>query len=133
MTTFTLDAGNDFTAIPLDDLPPPTVVQPLDFETLRQQIIDRLSGSQPLLFDAVKQPVFLQAELVTGENGEKYFKVPAGDLGAIQYLDRESHPFTRWANVTAWLTMTSSSGSSSEACPCSCNMRRTATSTASAH
>ncbi len=106
MTTFTLDAGNDFTAIPLDDLPPPTVVQPLDFETLRQQIIDRLSGSQPLLFDAVKQPVFLQAELVTGENGEKYFKVPAGDLGAIQYLDRESHPFTRWANVTAWLTMT---------------------------
>ncbi|WP_422459134.1 baseplate assembly protein [Endozoicomonas sp. ALB115] len=98
--------GNDFAAIPLDELPPPTVVEQLDFEQLRKQIIDRLSGSQPLLFDQYKQPVFLEAELVTSDNGEQYFKVPATELGALLYLDRESHPFVRWANTTAYWTMT---------------------------
>lgn len=98
--------GNDFSAIPLDELPPPTVVEPLDFERIRKQIIDRLAGTQPLLFDQYKQPIFHDAELVTGENGEQYFKVPATDLGALLYLDRESHPFVRWANTTAYLAMT---------------------------
>lgn len=97
--------GNDFAAIPLEELPPPTVVEQLDFEQIRQQIIDRLSGAQPHLFDQYKQPVMLEAELVTGDNGEKYFKVPANDLGTLLYLDRETHPFTRWANTTAYVAM----------------------------
>ena len=97
--------GNDFAAIPLEELPPPTVVEQLDFEQIRQQIIDRLSGAQPLLFDQYKQPVIMEAELVTGDNGEQYFKVPANDLGTLLYLDRETHPFTRWANTTAYVAM----------------------------
>ncbi|MTI12630.1 baseplate assembly protein [Sansalvadorimonas verongulae] len=101
-----MSQNSAFTASDLSQLPKPTAVEQIDFETLRKEIIDQLSGYSPLLFDGAGEPVLMQAERYTDETtGEVYFRVPADDQDTLQYLDREVHPMARWANVTAYRVM----------------------------
>jgi phage-related baseplate assembly protein len=93
-----------FTGIDLSQLPAPSIVEVLDFETILQQMKDQLNVLQPLLFaDTSSTPTIKEAELVTGENGEQYWRVPYDpDVSGLLYLDLESEPAVKQLEVAAF-------------------------------
>lgn len=90
--------------IDLPGLPKPNAIDDLDYEQIVNEMSNQLNGLQPLLFDGNLKPVTLQAELVTADNGEQYFKVPAKDV-ELYYLQLESDPLPKLTEVVAYREM----------------------------
>jgi phage-related baseplate assembly protein len=77
----------------LSQLPKPSVVEPLDYETLFAERKTEFQALQPLIFEN-GQPVYRAAELVQTDT-ETYWKVPVNADAGLYYLDLESDPSTR--------------------------------------
>jgi len=93
---------SSYTAIDLSQLPPPTIVEPLSFEAIYESMKETLNGQQPLLFTSTsREPVVLEAEQVTDENGDLYFRVPAV-VDNLLYVQLESDPSAKILGVCAY-------------------------------
>lgn len=94
-------------AVDINSLPAPELVELLDFEAIYTELVQQLDGAAPLLLDEQGQPrapALLQAELVTGD-GEDYFKVPAGALSGLSYVQLDSEPLAKLLQVAAYREM----------------------------
>lgn len=93
------------TTIDLTKLPSPTVIEQLDYESILEEMRQQLNGLQPTLLTTAITPVIKSAELFTAENGEKYFKVPAGEDVGLMYLELDSDPTVKQLQVAAYREM----------------------------
>lgn len=85
-------------------LPKPELIEDLNYEELLDDRKQQLNSTQPLLFDADKQPVFRQAELI--QDGEEYyFRIPVVDDAGLLWLDLESEPSVKQLEVAAYHDM----------------------------
>lgn len=83
-----------FHDIDLSLLPPPEVLESLDYEQLLEQRKQIFNGLQPAVLDEKGQPVKVTAELVKTES-ETYWKIPADPNRGLYYLNLESDPVMR--------------------------------------
>ncbi len=90
--------------VDLPSLPQPDVIQELDYEQIVSDMAAQFNGLQPLLFTEELKPVLLEAERVTGDNGEQYFKVPANHTG-LTYVELESDPTAKLIEIAAYREM----------------------------
>ncbi|WP_252180223.1 baseplate J/gp47 family protein [Endozoicomonas sp. 4G] len=93
---------SSYTAIDLSQLPPPNIVEQLSFETIYGLMKDTLNGQKIMTFDGnSREPVVVEAESVTDENGDLYFRVPAV-VEKLLYVQLESDPSAKILAVCAY-------------------------------
>lgn len=93
---------SSFTAIDLSELPPPECVETYDFETIYTTMKETLNGLVPMFFDgSSRDPVVLEAEQHTDNQGTAWFKVPRV-VEHLLYVDLESDPTAKILAVCAY-------------------------------
>ena len=93
---------NSYSAIDLSQLPPPDIVEQFRFETIYEAMKSALNGEQPMLFAAGSHdPVEIDAQQLTDESGESWFRVPS-ETEQLMYVQLESPPVTRILGVCAY-------------------------------
>lgn len=93
---------SSYTAIDLSQLPPPEIVEQLSFEAIYDQMKQVINGQMPALFyETSRDPVILEAEPVTDDNGDQYFRVPAV-VEKLLYINLESDPACKILAVCAY-------------------------------
>jgi phage-related baseplate assembly protein len=75
-------------------LPPPQVLEGIDYEQLLARRKNNVNALQPLLLDTSGKPTVMPATLVETDT-ESYWKIPLDAAAGLYYLDLESDPATR--------------------------------------
>ena len=89
-------------SIDLSKLPPPNIVEELSFEQIFKEMQQSVAGVYPMLFkDNNREPFLADAERLTDENGEVYFRVPAV-VEKLLYVNLESDPSSKLLAVWAY-------------------------------
>ena len=94
-----------YTAVDISKLPKPVVLEQLSYETIYSQMRDQMNGLQPLTFTSEGKVNLINAERVTAENGEEYFKIPVANDAGLMYLEQESDPTARQLQIVAYREM----------------------------
>lgn len=97
--------SSTYTAVDVSQLPFPGIVEELSFDAIYTQMRNQMNGLQPLLFNADKQALIAQAELITDRNGDKYFRVPFIGDNNLFNLELESDSATRQLQIVAYREM----------------------------
>lgn len=97
--------SSTYTAVDVSQLPFPGIVEELSFDAIYSQMRSEMNALQPLLFNADGQAVTMQAELITGSNGDKYFRVPFSGEENLFNLELESDPSARQLQIVAYREM----------------------------
>lgn len=88
----------------LSALPPPSVLEPLDYEQLLAERKAQYNALMPLLLDSNGQPTIQPATLVQTDT-ETFWKVPLNDNAGLYYLDLESDPSARHLQADGYVEM----------------------------
>lgn len=96
---------NNFTAVDISKLPKPNVIEPINFEVIYKEMRDQMNGLQPLTFTGPGKATLKAAELITDDNGDKYFRIPANQDAGLMYLELESEPAARQLQIVAYREM----------------------------
>jgi phage-related baseplate assembly protein len=91
-----------YTAVDISQLPYPSILEELDFETIYSLMKTQMSALQPTLFNAEGQAIIKAAELITEQNGDQYFRVPFAGESKILNLELDSDPSARQLQVVAY-------------------------------
>jgi phage-related baseplate assembly protein len=85
----------NFNAIDLSTLPPPAVVEALNYEALFAARKIEFNALSPLLLDDHLQPLVMPAQLITDPDGSLWYKIPVDNMAGLYYLSLDSDPVTR--------------------------------------
>ena len=94
-----------FTAVDISQLPKPDVIQQISFEDIYSEMRDQMNGLVPLTFDGAGKVDLQKAELITEDNGDQYYRVPANSDAGMMYVDLESDPAARQLQIVAYREM----------------------------
>jgi phage-related baseplate assembly protein len=94
-----------FTAVDISQLPKPDVIQQISFEDIYSEMRDQMNGLVPLTFDGAGKVDLQNAELITEDNGDQYYRIPANSDAGMMYVDLESDPAARQLQIVAYREM----------------------------